>query len=195
MTHDKPRAAEIGWRLKQTRSLFESRWFNLRQDLVALPGGEEITYSYVQHPGAVFVVPLTAEGNFILLRSYRYPIDEWCWEVPSGFLGHPGRAPEEVAREELLEEIGGQAAEMIDLGIYFMANGFASYKAHHFLAKGVTIGSSSHPEISEKIERIESCDLSRVIAMISNGEVNDGESAFALLRAVAYLGAAPGTAP
>ena len=40
-----------GWTRNGSKYLFESRWFNLRQDSVKLPSGDEITYTVVEHPG------------------------------------------------------------------------------------------------------------------------------------------------
>jgi 8-oxo-dGTP pyrophosphatase MutT (NUDIX family) len=56
-------------------------------------------------------VPLTREGWVVLIRSYRYCVDDWCYEVPAGGPS-PGLTTEEVARRELSEEIGGTAADL-----------------------------------------------------------------------------------
>ena len=94
-----------GWTRRASRYLFESRWFNLRQDEVSLPTGEQVTYTLVEHPGYVMVVPLLGDGRVILERVYRYTVQETVLECPSG--GLDGDAPEQAARRELEEETRG----------------------------------------------------------------------------------------
>lgn len=62
------------WHRLDSRYLWQSSWYNLRQDRVRLPGGREIAYTIVEHPGAVWVVPVTADGRVALIWHYRYPV-------------------------------------------------------------------------------------------------------------------------
>lgn len=47
--------------------LWQSPWYNLRQDRLRAPGGREYTYTVVEHPGAVWVVPVTTDGQIVLI--------------------------------------------------------------------------------------------------------------------------------
>jgi len=113
----KRRPSDGGWRRRATRYLFQSRWFNLRQDDITLPGGEEIQYHVVEHEGWVLVVPLTDEGDVVMVRVYRWTLQDWVLECPSG--GRDGEPPETAARRELEEETGklrrqALAGELLD---------------------------------------------------------------------------------
>jgi ADP-ribose pyrophosphatase len=188
--NSKPKGQELGWQLLHTQRLYQSQWFNLRQDRLTLPNSEETTYTYVEHPGSVFVVPVTAQREFFLLRSYRYTIDNWCWEVPAGGLGDKSGLPlEEVARQELAEEIGGTSEKLEYLGWYYMANGFAELKNHFFVARSIILNQQCQREITEEmeIERVQLFPLEEVLQMVYSGAINDGESAFAVLLAIAQL--------
>lgn len=185
---DKPQAKQIGWELKKTDLIFQSQWYNLRQDLINLPNNQEIIYTYVEHPGAVFVVPLTANQEIILMRSYRYTIDDWCWEIPAGTLGdQQGKTLEEVARLELLEEIGGISETFESLGWYYIANGLANLKNFFFIAHNVTLSQDSQREITEIIKDVKSFSIKDILKMIKEGLIKDGESAFALMLASKFL--------
>jgi 8-oxo-dGTP pyrophosphatase MutT (NUDIX family) len=59
--------------------------------------------------------------------------------VPAGGLS-PRLTPEEVARRELLEEIGGRAAELRYVGQFYTSNGISSEVACVYLAIGVELG-------------------------------------------------------
>jgi ADP-ribose pyrophosphatase len=113
------------WETLDSRYLWKSQWYNLRQDRLRTPSGHEFTYTLVDHPGAVWVVPVTAGGRVALVWQYRHTVDDWCFELPAGGLGPDGN-PEEVARLELLEEIGGSAADLRYVGRFYTSNGISN---------------------------------------------------------------------
>lgn len=63
------------WETLDRRYLWQSRWYNLRQDRVRTPTGHEFTYTMVDHPGAVWVVAVTCDEKVALIWNYRYPVD------------------------------------------------------------------------------------------------------------------------
>jgi ADP-ribose pyrophosphatase len=166
------------WETLDRRFLWQSRWYNLRQDRVRSQTGHGFTYTIVDHPGAVWVVPVTADENVVLIRSYRYPVDDWCYEVPAGGLS-PGLTPEVVARRELSEEIGGTAADLRYVGQFYTSNGISNEVAYVYLATGVELG-ESHPEPTELME-IRPVPVAEAMRMAREGEIADGPSALALL--------------
>ena len=184
MKNDKHQASLIGWILLRSQYLFRSKWFNLRQDQLQLSDNKQFSYTYVEHPGAVFIVPITEKLEVILIHSYRYSIDRWCWEIPAGSLGDQDKlSPSDVAHKELAEEIGGETETLKSLGCYYMANGFASLENHFFIAYNTKISLKSQKEATEVIKEIKIIPIEQALKMIQNGEINDGESAFAMLLA------------
>ena len=79
----KPNASRQGWQIRASRHLYESHWYSVRQDEIRLPDGQEITFTQIEHPGFVSVVPVTPDGQIILIYSYRYTVDDWMWEIPA----------------------------------------------------------------------------------------------------------------
>src|SRR5271168_2625663 len=105
----KPKGKQLGWKLLSSRYLIDRKWFRVREDELSLPDGSEIEYVYVEHPGAVLIVPVTDEKEVVLIHTYRITADRWFWEIPAGTLADhvaDGTPPEQVARQELEEEIG-----------------------------------------------------------------------------------------
>jgi ADP-ribose pyrophosphatase len=166
------------WQTLESRSLWRSEWYNLRQDRVRTQTGHEFTYTIVDHPGAVWVVPVTADGQIVLIRSYRYPVDDWCYEVPAGGLS-PDLTPEEAARRELREEVGGIAAKLRYVGQFYTSNGISNEVAYVYLAAGVELGTARH-EPTELME-MHPVPVARALRMAHEGEITDGPSALALL--------------
>jgi ADP-ribose pyrophosphatase len=167
------------WETLSRRFLWQSGWYNLRQDRLRTPAGDEFTYTLVEHPGAVWVVPITTDGHIVLIWHYRYTVDNWCYEVPAGGLS-PGLAPEEVARRELLEEVGGTAVDLRYIGQFYTSNGISNEMAHVYLATRVDLG-ETHREPTELME-IRLVPVEEALRMAREGEISDGPSALALLR-------------
>ena len=72
------------WDTLSSKRIYENPWYALREDQVRTHTGKQITYTYMEHPGAVAVVPISPSGEIILIRSFRYTVKDWCWEVPMG---------------------------------------------------------------------------------------------------------------
>ena len=81
------------------------------------PNGEAFSREVVRHPGAVSVVPLLDDGDVVLVRQYRAPLDQFLLEIPAGKRDVAGEPPEETARRELAEEVGLVAAELVPLTV------------------------------------------------------------------------------
>ena len=169
-----------------SRYLWQSRWYHLRQDEIRTPDGSTCTYTIVEHPGAVWVVPLTTEGEIVLEWQYRYTVRDWCWEVPAGGL-LPEMTPEEMARRELYEEIGGTASHLQYIGWFYTMNGIGTEVAHVFLATGVELA-DAHREPTEIME-LRRVPVAQAMRMARAGEITDGPSALALLLCEAHLSA------
>jgi ADP-ribose pyrophosphatase len=92
------------------RTLLEGGFLEVRRDEVALPDGTLATREYIQHPGAVAVVPILDDGRIVLVRQFRYPISRTIVEFPAG-KRDPGESTLDCARRELAEETGYRARE------------------------------------------------------------------------------------
>ncbi len=172
------------WQMLDSRFLWQSRWYSLRQDRLCTSAGHEFTYTLVDHPGAVWIVPVTRDDQIVLIRHYRYPVNDWCYEVPAGGLSDEGD-PEEVARRELLEEVGGEATGLRYVGQFYTSNGISNEIAYVYLATGVELG-QPHREPTELME-MRLVPSQKALRMARSGEIKDGPSALALLWCEAAL--------
>ena len=153
-------------------------WYNVRQDEILLPDGRPGVYNVVQKEAAVWILPVTTEKQVVLIRSYRYTVDDWCWEIPAGSL-KAGQEPVEAARAELAEEVGGQAQQLEYLGQSYMANGICDEVGHFFLATGVALGETAH-EAAEVI-KVHLKPICKVLQMVRANEIHDAPSALVIL--------------
>ncbi len=184
----KPLGERLGWRLLGTTYPFISPWFVLRQDRVQLRGKDEpLEFNYLEHPGAVGVVPVTREGDIILIRQYRYTIDDWTLEVPAGGMHDAnGATHEEVARKEIRQEIGATCGELQYLGCYYTTVGQSDQAYHIYLAWDVAITREQSTEETEEIE-VRPVPAAEALAMSRDGRIKDGNAALALLVCETHL--------
>ncbi len=117
--------------------LYQGRVVSLHRDQVAMPDGQVVERVVVEHHGAVAVVPVTDQGEVILVRQWRYPTGEALLEIPAGGV-EPGEDPEAAAMRELQEEIGYRPGKLVKMGEFFTAPGFCSELLHLYLATELT---------------------------------------------------------
>lgn len=169
-----------------SRIAWACHWYRVRQDRILLPNGQEGEYNIVEKEPAVWVLPVTAEKDVVLIRSYRYTVDDWCWEIPAGGI-KPDQTPEQAAKAELREEIGGSAEMWHFLGQSYIANGICNEVGHFYLATGVTLTEPQH-EAAEVIE-IHRVPIAEALRMARANEISDAPSALVILLAADRLSA------
>jgi len=103
--------------------------------------------------GVVVIAPITDNGEIILIRQYRPPVDRHVVELPAGLIDM-GETPEAAARRELTEETGYSA-----LNLDFLISGPASSGASSeiltvFVASGLSFVGVGKRDESENIEVI-----------------------------------------
>jgi 8-oxo-dGTP pyrophosphatase MutT (NUDIX family) len=153
-------------------------WYSVRRDEIITPDGRPGVYNVVQHPGAVWIIPVTRDGFIVLIHSYRYTVDDWCYEIPAGGV-KPGQSLQQAAEAELLEEIGGTAANLDYFCRFYTMNGIGDEQAHIFLATGVTLGRPRHE--STEVMEVSPKPIAEALRMARGNEISDGPSALALL--------------
>lgn len=161
--------------------LFSGRIIKLRRDRVALPGGGESTREIVEHPGAVVIVPVTGQGEVILVKQYRKAVEEVTLELPAGTL-EPGEDPEACARRELEEETGFLADEWRQVTRFYSSPGFCTERLYLFLAAGLREGEQK-TDFDERIT-LQRVPLSQAEDMARQGEITDAKSILGILTAI-----------
>ena len=71
--------------------IFDGKVFDVDRDRVRLPHGREVTVDVIRHPASAVIVPVPEPGHVILIRQYRYAVNQWLWELPAGSVGVNGR--------------------------------------------------------------------------------------------------------
>lgn len=170
------------WRRLSSTYLIESPHLRLRSDEVELPSGVVISNYYVRESnGFVMVFALTPEREVVLLRQYRYGIDEVVIELPAGSID-PDEDPLLCAQRELSEETGYTAPIWKPL-ITVPAEPVRSNSiVHAYLAIDAVKTGEQHLDVTEAIEPY-TTPLDTIVPMLR-------EDAFGSLSCVAVAWAA-----
>jgi len=132
----------------------------------------------------VATIPITQDGEVVLVRQYRHAVDSISTEIPAGCAHREESNFAISARRELVEETGYDSDEIEALGFVHPNPGMMPVKAHIFMAKNVKKQTEQKLDDGEDIEVLLK-PLGLISEMILKGEITHAMvvSAFALLKA------------
>ena len=168
-------------RTVRSELLFDGKVIHVYRDDILLPDGNPAYREYNRHIGAVCVIPITDEGEVICVRQYRYPIGDVLLEIPAGKLDSKSEDPDDAVRRELREETGAVCGKLTYLGQYYGSPAILDERIHMYLAEELVFGETEFDE-DEFIESVR-IPLSELVEMIMAGNVPDGKTQIAALRA------------
>ena len=119
------------------------------------------------------------KDKLVLVRQYRYPIQQVTLEIPAGKLDAEGEEPLDCARRELSEETGYQAEKYTFLTKLATTVGFSNEFIYIYAAEGLTAG-RQHPDEDEFIN-VCTLTMDEAMAKIRSGEICDAKSVTAVL--------------
>lgn len=174
------------WKTVGSRRIYQNPWIGVREDHVIRADGKPGIYGVVEFQSyALGIVPVTDEGETILVGQWRYPLGLYSWEIPEGG-GALTRPPQESAQRELAEETGITAATWTDLGLFHLSNSVTNEEGRVYLAQDLTFG-EAEPE-GDEVLIVQRLPLREACAMAMDGRITDGVSIIGLTRAMNYLG-------
>jgi ADP-ribose pyrophosphatase len=172
-------------RVRKNR-VYEGKALDFCVDDVELPDGGKATREYLDHPGAVGVVPLLPNGDVVLVRQYRYPVEEVTLELPAGKFDKGSKESiMACVKRELREETGYTAKKFTELIEYWPTCAFANELLHLFVAEDLTPGELS-PDEDEFIEKVE-LPFEDALALIREGKIKDSKTVIGLLAAELWV--------
>lgn len=153
-------------------------WF--LRDAVEFPDGARRTHTRVINRigNGAAALPVF-EGRVCLTKQFRHALRRWSLEIPRGAM-EPGETPEEAARAEVHEEIGGDVDDIVPLGLIHGSTNLYFNGAHAFFARLSRVGA---PQIEEAIASVEQVAIPEFEQMILSGEITDAMTIAAFLHA------------
>ena len=179
-------AEGAAWERLRSQRLLETPYFALRSDKLRLPGGAvKDPYYVVERPDAAIIFPLTGEGEAVLVRQYRPPLERMELGLPAGLV-EEGEKPEAAARRELLEETGYSGGEWEPLGALASSPSLKDNWAYLFLARGVEEMAPPDPDEHELVETVR-VPVGELLGLIRTGEIVSSSGVAAVMLALERL--------
>lgn len=158
-------------RTLSSREIYRNPWLRLREDQIERSNGARGIYGVVEKDECAVIIPIQ-DSTIYLVEQFRYTIQQRALELPQGGWETSGVDPEELARGELREETGLQAATMTYLGSLWIAYGFARQKQYVFLATGLT-PSTADPDPEEHDLVVRTATVAEFERMLLDGAIQD----------------------
>jgi len=168
------------WTIRGEKEVYENKWIKVTEYDVLNPSGGEGIYGKVHFKNlAVGVLPLDENLNTWLVGQYRFPLNEYSWEMPEG--GGPlGIDPLESIQRELLEETGLIAKEWKLILRMHLSNSVSDELSLLYLARGLEQGDAS-PEETEQLA-LRKVPFDELYELVQSGKVTDSMTVAATLK-------------
>ncbi len=174
------------WQILDTEVKYENNWIQVIHQNVINPSGGKGIYGTVNFKNiAVGVVPVDDDGNTWLVGQYRFPLNEYSWEIPEG--GCPdGEEVLETAKRELKEETGLIAQNWTLISKLHTSNSVCNEVAYIFLAEEIT-QAESQPEDTEQLQ-VKKVSLKEALELVLADKITDSMSVAGILKVARLKG-------
>jgi len=153
-----------------SETVFQGKLLRVKCDAVSLHDGKPATREYVEHNGAVMIIPVLDSGELLMERQYRYVLRRHCLEFPAGKID-PGEEPLGTGRRELLEETGYVAREWTYLATIHPTVAYSTERILVYLARGLEHRGSKLDD-GEHLEVL-TLPLASLLERVRSGEITD----------------------
>jgi len=162
---------EKKWTRLTSEKVFENRLFEVIHKRYRLDvKGREAVFATISTADWINVIPVTDEGNFVLIRQFRHGVEEETVEIPGGAVDEGDGGPLEAAKRELREETGYGGGQWELLGVVAPNPAIQDNMCFTYLAKGVSKEFEKDEDAMECIEVFEATP-GEVKRMLTDGSI------------------------
>ncbi len=170
------------WKTLQSNEVYDNPWIKVTENKVINPGGGEGIYGVVHFKNiAIGIIPIDQDGNIWLVGQFRYPLNEYSWEIPEGG-GNLNVPILDSAKRELMEETGITAENWEVILKMHLSNSVSDEVAYIFLAQNLTFG-VAQPEESEDLQ-VKKIHIDEAYKLICEGKITDSLTVAGILQLI-----------
>jgi ADP-ribose pyrophosphatase len=158
---------------KTSEIIYSGPRFFIEKKGYTLPDGTPKQGIVINPHDAVAIMPISNDRCF-LLKQYRFPIDEYIYEVPAGAI-EQGETPDDAAQRELIEETGFAAGELRPHGWIYLAPGYSTERLWLYEASDL-IPSDIHNKDEDEVIEVVELDICEMLTMIREGDIVDAKT-------------------
>jgi ADP-ribose pyrophosphatase len=163
----------LRWEKLSQRSQLQTRVFDVLGRRYRHPArSTEREFVVIQAPDWVNVVALTPDHHLVLVRQFRYGIDEFSLEIPGGVMD-PGEDPVVAGLRELREETGFSGAPAKLLGSVHPNPAIQSNRCHFVFVEAAVRSHDLEWDPDEEIQ-ITTQPVEEVLALAHSGGIIHG---------------------
>ena len=168
------------WTILNQNEVHESPWIKVTQFDVLNPSNNPGNYSTISFKNlAIGIIPLDRNGDTWIVGQYRFPIEEYSWEIPEGG-GKKSVSPLESAKRELREEVGIDAKKWTLIQEMKLSNSASDEHAYIYLAQDLSFF-EPEPDEDEKLE-MKKIHFNELLKMVESGEITDSLTVVAVYK-------------
>lgn len=168
------------WKTLKSEVKFDTPWISVSKHEVINPAGNPGQYGVVNFKNiAIGILPLDKELNTWIVGQWRYPLEQYSWEIIEGGGPH-GIDPVESAKRELKEETGILAQKYTEICRIHTSNSVTDEYGIIYLAQNLSF-SESEPEESEDLQ-VKKVSFNTAFEMVMDGRITDSISMAAILK-------------
>jgi ADP-ribose pyrophosphatase len=160
-------------RFEQSELVFDGKVTKGYRVVLKMDDGRMVQRDFFKYPGAAVILPVLDDGSIVLIRNYRFAVDEHLYELPAGMLD-PGEDPRDCAARELAEETGYAAGRIEKLTEFYTGPGTTDEMMYVYLATELTPGRQDL-EVYERIT-VETHSDNEVRRMVADGTIHDAKT-------------------
>lgn len=124
------------WKCKKSKLILDTKFFKVRKDTVELPTKEIKKWTYWDSRDSAMVVGMTKNKKLVMIRQYRYLVNDEVIEFPSGVCNN-NESIEDTARREFEEESGYKCCSLVKLGSFYETYGQLNRQIYIFFSNNV----------------------------------------------------------
>jgi 8-oxo-dGTP pyrophosphatase MutT (NUDIX family) len=180
-------SAKNPWQTLSKEVKYDNPWICIEEHQVVNPAGNPGIYGTVRFKNrAAAIVPLFDNGDTLLVGQFRYPLQEYHWELPMG--GAPEGEPILLcAQRELKEETGFSAEHWQLILSMHLSNSITQEQGFSFVATGLLAGDMCLEETEDiTVKRL---PFEAVFQQVMSGEITDAITVASVMK-VRLLGLA-----
>jgi 8-oxo-dGTP pyrophosphatase MutT (NUDIX family) len=168
------------WQIKGQQQVYDNPWIGVTEYDVINPSGGKGIYGKVHFKGwALGILALDEDFNTWLVGQYRFPLNQYSWEIPEGG-GALDLDPLLSAERELLEETGLVAGDWTKIMEMHLSNSVSDEHAIIYLARNLT-QETACPEETEQLQ-VRKLPFEEAYQMVEQGKITDSVSVAAILK-------------
>ncbi len=168
------------WSIVGTEPLQNCKVFHVsRVDARSPRSGEVHPFFRIDADPWVNIVPVTPEGEIVMVRQFRHGSRKVTLEIPGGVVD-PGETPADAGARELLEETGYRASQVEAIGVVNPNPALFGNQVHTFVARDVERVAEIRNESTEETV-VELVPAAQLHAVLRSGAIDHALVVAALL--------------